>query len=168
MARVTPGLLLGLVAVVLAFTTGAVAASKITGRQIARNTVTGKNLKDRTITREDLSPSLRRAMERPGPMGPIGPQGIPGANGGFNLAKVVTRSGALTRIPGGATGTVVLATCNPGERAVSGGFYLGGTAGRGFVWASSVTGDGLGWRVSVDNTGGSDTEGYAVVVCAMP
>jgi hypothetical protein len=56
----------------------AVAADKITGRQIAKNTVTGKNLKDGTVAPADLAPA---AQPSAGPRGPQGLQGLQGLQG---------------------------------------------------------------------------------------
>ena len=66
----------------------------------------------------------------------------------------------------GSVDAEAVATCAAGEKAISGGFLINGDPGTGFAWASTVSVDGRSWIVDIDNTGGTETTGFAVVTCA--
>lgn len=71
--RITPSLVLSVLALVVATTGTGVAATGL---------ITGQQIKDGTINLRDLSPAARRALAgRIGPQGPAGPQGAQGPQG---------------------------------------------------------------------------------------
>jgi hypothetical protein len=74
--RLTPGVVLGILALVIAMTGSAVGASLITGKQIKNSSITGKDVKNKSLTKSDFKGSVRGAR------GLTGAQGPPGATGG--------------------------------------------------------------------------------------
>ena len=149
---IRPGNVLGLIAVVLAMSGSAVAASKITSQQIKDGTITSKDIKDDTITVRDVSQSLLDSVSgEQGPAGPQGPAGAPGPAGPSAVSKLTPVTVDFS-VPGGS-GTVtpssikiITATCPPGQRVVSGGYFMS----LGFAF-SDKTYDGASWSVGVDN-----------------
>jgi hypothetical protein len=89
--RITPGTVLGLIAVLLCVSGTAFAASKITSGDIKDGTITSADIKNPTITSEDikkgtivkkkLSKAVREALDDKGAAGPRGPAGPQGAQG---------------------------------------------------------------------------------------
>src|SRR5690348_4225077 len=151
--HVSPGTVLGVIAVMLAMTGSAVAAAKITGAQIKDGTVTGKDIKNDSLTLSDLSAgAVNDLAGTPGPAGPQGPAGPPGAT-----VQASPQTSKLTRVQvtyaslgnsfsGGA------ATCPNGSRVVSGGF-LHDVPDAGEVFASGGAADGTSWIVGAYNYG---------------
>jgi hypothetical protein len=76
------------------------------------------------------------------------------------------REGALTTIPGRADTTVEV-SCNPGEKAMSGGYIASSNSINSFK--SAPLSDGSltprGWSVSASNSAGSSGNIKAYVVC---
>src|SRR5690349_14990485 len=92
-----PGIWLGLVAIVLAMSGSAYAASKITGAQIKDGTITGKDIKTRSIGSSQLDGGALAALEGPpgvagaaGPAGPPGPAGPAGPSAVAQATKVMS------------------------------------------------------------------------------
>jgi Collagen triple helix repeat (20 copies) len=83
----SPGLVLGIVAVVIAAAGGATAAGLITGRQIADGSITGVDVKNGSLTGADIADHTVKATDIAGikgiggPTGPQGPQGTKGDKG---------------------------------------------------------------------------------------
>jgi hypothetical protein len=163
--RITPSLVLSLVAVVLASTGSAVAAGLITGKQVKDSSLTGKDIKNKSLTPSDFSGSVQGPQGRqgvPGVPGTAGPQGIQGPAGPTAVAKL-TR----VRVDGSvAAGDVngVDADCPSGQSAVSGGYV---TAGTGVVFSQDSFG-GSGWSVLYDNYYGSQSAPVSAVAYCAP
>jgi Collagen triple helix repeat (20 copies) len=87
--RITPSLVLSLVALVLACTGSAVAGGLITGQQIKNGSITGTDIKNKSLGTEKLSADARRALA-----GTIGPAGAPGSPGAIGQAGAAGAPGA--------------------------------------------------------------------------
>jgi hypothetical protein len=141
-------------------------------KQLRKSAVTSAKIKNGTIKATDLRAALRSAIAAPGPVGPVGaagpagPAGPPGAAGGFDLSKIVNRAGAEIVVPADSVDAEAVAVCAAGEKAISGGFVISSDPGTGFAWASTISDDGTAWIVDIDNTGGTEASGFAVVTCA--
>ncbi len=154
--------MLGVIALVVAMSGSAVAASKITSAQIKDGTITGNDIKNRAITPAKLSASAMQGMRGPaGPGGPAGPAGAAGPQGpaGPSATSKLTRvqetyTSPASDFAGGA------ATCPAGSRIVSGG-YLHDVSGAGEVFANGGAQDGTSWIVGAFNYG--DTAGTLTV-----
>jgi hypothetical protein len=83
MPRIGSAHVLAFIAVVLALTGGAYAASKVGSRDIKRNAVRSKHVRDGTVQARDLSRGVRRLLFRTtsGPRGPRGERGPTGPRG---------------------------------------------------------------------------------------
>jgi len=150
--RPSPGLIVGIIAVVIAGTGSAIAASQITSKQI----------KNGTIQLVDISKSARLALQ-----GGRGPQGAPGTPGAPGATKVVVRQGAVVNAAANADATATV-SCSPGERATGGGNTGSGWLVRqSFPTGGSATAPPTGWQVVADN-GGAATNLTALVICASP
>jgi hypothetical protein len=79
--RITPGAILGTIAVVLALTGSAAAGALITSGQIKDGTIRGRDIHKGTITLDRLSPGVRRAIAKAGRPGPAGLTGVKGDTG---------------------------------------------------------------------------------------
>ena len=164
MRRISPSMLVAVVALVLSCTGGAVAAGYITSAQVKDNSLTGRDIRNRSLTPADFSGSVRGDDGRdgaPGPTGPQGPAGPAGPQGpaGPSAVSALTTSEAADHPAGAVDGGTV--ACPAGQRVVSGGFF----SDSGVVFLSRPTGDRTGWMVAVDNSGSSvsgDLEGYAL------
>jgi hypothetical protein len=145
--RITPSLVLSLVAVVLACTGSAVAGGLITGKQVKDSSLTGKDVKNKSLTPADFSGSVQGSQGRQGvagvtgPAGAAGPAGAPGPAGPTGIAQIVAAQGD-------GTGSA-FAYCPAGMRPISGG---GIDNGAGYLWASAAALDsnGVGWAVAGD------------------
>jgi hypothetical protein len=186
MRSITPSgsMAVALVALLVAMSGSAVAASLITSKQI----------KDGTIQTKDLSKKARVALNGargsagpqglPGPQGPKGDTGAAGAAGkdgapgkdGLISSATVQRKEFAT-LADGATGTETV-TCPAGQKAIGGGVRSDGY-GIGLVESSRPTigdngmpGDGDsfdGWRATVVNppdVGGASITPSVWVICA--
>ncbi|WP_157544604.1 hypothetical protein [Nocardioides halotolerans] len=74
--RSTPAIALLVVALVVAASGGAMAAKKITGKDIKNNSVTSADIKNGTLAASDFSPGATSSL-----VGPAGPAGAAGAAG---------------------------------------------------------------------------------------
>lgn len=130
MQRVTPSLVLSTIAIVMAGTAGASAATKlITGKQVKNSSLTGadirngsltaRDIRDGTISADELDTDLIDDIQAPGT---AGPQGVPGPQGPAGSASfsVVESNHADVGPSGSATFT---AQCPSGQTAVGTGFY---------------------------------------------
>src|SRR5690242_12181975 len=79
--RLSPGVILGVIAVVFACTGTAVAGSLITSGQIKDGTIRGRDIHKGTITSDRLSTGLRHELNTAGTAGPKGDKGDTGATG---------------------------------------------------------------------------------------
>jgi hypothetical protein len=142
---VRPGALLGVIAVVLALTGSAVAASKITGAQIKDGTITGKDLKNGSIGPSKLSDGSYETLQGPaGPAGAPGPQGPPGP---VAIAKLTRVTATATLAAGAVSG--ITAYCPAGQDVVSGGYTS--VSGDGEVFAQDSFGSPNSWSAALDN-----------------
>jgi hypothetical protein len=137
--HLSPALVLSVLAVILAMTAGATAASSlITGKQIKNSSVTGADVKDSSLSGDDLksatigpsklSNGLLADITAPGPAGPAGPAGSAGAAGPAGpagIANVVTVTSATQIIPPGGYTTGMRANCPAGMTVVGTGFNTG-------------------------------------------
>lgn len=151
--RPSPGLAVGVIAVVLASSGSAVAAKQITSSQIKNNSITGADIKSRTIQASDLAASARTntassSSPIPGPVGPAGPAGPggpagpPGATGPTGIATIVTAR--ATEYSSGAA----QAHCPAGTRPVSGGGIDMTPSGSLIASGATLDDSGrLGWAV---------------------
>lgn len=122
-------------ALLVAGTTGAVAAKKITGSDIAANTITGTNVKNGSLAAADLSAAAKKALKGAtgpaGPAGPAGPKGATGAEGpagadgaagagleGFNFYQAVA-----TAVPANTNDFVVEGDCPTGQSIIGAWAY---------------------------------------------
>lgn len=147
----TPGLVLGIIALVIAMGGSAVAGSLITGKQI----------KNGSITKRDLSKSARGSRGPQGPQGlqgVSGPQGLPGAPGAqgpSGMSNVVVAQGDTVLCSGTSECSigVATATCPAGTKPYAGGVITDAFYGD---WAGAVT-TSNGYSVGGDNYGSSST-----------
>jgi hypothetical protein len=77
----TPGVALGIVAIILATTGSAVAGSLITSSQIKDGTIQSKDIKKGTIALNRLAPAAQKAIQRAATPGTTGATGATGATG---------------------------------------------------------------------------------------
>jgi hypothetical protein len=107
--RTSPGVILGITAIVLALAGTSYAATAVISKssQVKKGVLTGKNVKNRSLGVADLSTKARNSLRgQTGPQGPAGPAGATGAAGATG--------------PIGATG----AAGAPGANGVSGYAYV--------------------------------------------
>lgn len=149
--RITPALVLSVVAVILAVSGTATAASLITSKQIKDGTVTGRDVKNRSLSPADFSGSVRGPQGPAGPAGTTGPAGPTGATG---VASIVSTNASDI---GGA-----FTYCPAGTRVVSGGGV--DVSDTGHLWLSAAVKDDAtgrtGWAA------GGDGETIAVAYCS--
>jgi Collagen triple helix repeat (20 copies) len=136
-ARVSPALVVAMLALFVALTGTAVATTSalITGKQIKNSSITGLDVKNKSLTPKDFRGSVRGARGLPGasgaqgPTGPSGPQGAQGPTGSPGPAGATGPPGpvALTYVfaapkailPGDVTQDVV--SCPDGWSVTGGG-----------------------------------------------
>jgi hypothetical protein len=137
----------------LGSTTGAVAGSMITGKQVKNSSLTGKDVKDKSLTSSDLSPAAVAALR-----GAPGAPGAPGLNA-YQLVdgpqKVVTSGSPVTADLTCPAGTTVLGA---DIRVVS------GTAA---VASGGPTGGGT-WHLELSNPTAGDALVVPYAVCTRP
>jgi hypothetical protein len=143
--------------------------------------VNSKNGKVRLVTAgkkcKKKPKELAVQWSQKGPPGPAGQNGANGVNGANGATNVVVRAGASVTIPSATTGSAT-ASCDPGERAVSGG---GRTPSAGWGITRSTPGPGgsatnipvggtpTAWTVDFDRFSGSSSATlFPFVVCASP
>ena len=163
-----PGYVLGVIALVVAMSGSAVAASKITSAQIKDGTITTKDIKNDTLTMSDISArlfdQLSGAQGPAGPAGPSGPAGPAGPAGPSAVAGITVVRGPQVLF--GPTDVVKAATafCPAGQRVVSGG---GASITDEELAVSEATSDRSGWFViGVDEFDGGGEYVQAQALCA--
>ena len=164
--RPSAGLVVAIIALIVAMSGSAVAASLITSAQI----------KDGTIKLRDISTKARNALK--GQTGPVGVRGVtglqgaPGANGANGATNVVVRQGTPSLAVANGASAIVTAQCNAGERATGGGNSVSGLGGwqviESFPTPGTAGSTPTGWRVDATNNTGSPNNLVAIVVCASP
>ena len=109
-------MIVAVVALVVAMSGSALAASLVTSTQI----------KNGTIQTKDISKKTRSALSgKVGPTGPAGPKGdagapgLPGKDGTNGVTNVAVRRGEALVLA--HTTGIAFAHCNPGEKAIGGG-----------------------------------------------
>ena len=145
--RLTPGVVLGTLALVIAMTGSAVGARLITGKQIKNSSITGKDVKNKSLTKSDFRGSVR------GPRGLTGAQGPPGATGAPGpsaLSNLTDTFGTITVGAGQVDGGTL--PCDDGQKIVSGGFEYTAPDGKGRIVASEASETLDGWVVVLDNS----------------
>jgi hypothetical protein len=174
--HLSPALVLSVIAIVLAMTAGATAAtSYITGKQIRDGSLTGRDIKNRSIGVDDIQPEsigpsrlssgvlddIEAGKDNlPGPMGPAGATGPAGPTGPAGSTSVVTVTSPHQLVPSGGTTTAMRADCPPGMTVVGTGFNTGiGNADFVLSYGTFVGG-------FVDNDVSITIETYVQAVCA--
>lgn len=148
--RLTPGVVLGVLALVIAMTGSAVGASLITGKQIKNSSITGKDIKNKSLTKSDFRGSVRGPRGLTGPQGPPGATGAPGPAGSSGLSNLTDTFGTLTVAAGEVDGGSL--PCDDGQKIVSGGFEYTAPDGKGRIVASEASETLDGWVVVLDNS----------------
>ena len=162
--RLTPGVVLGILALVIAMTGSAVGASLITGKQIKNSSITGKDVKNKSLTKSDFKGSVRGARGLTGAPGAQGPQGPAGP---VNVAQLTEVIGTLEIAAGAVDGGDL--ACPDGMTVVSGGFSVDGTPGKMSVVESVADETLTGWEVFADNTNSTAKATLlADALCAPP
>lgn len=164
--HVTPSMVVAMIALAVALSGGAVAASN--------GLILGSSIKDHTVSASKLTPNALRFLHgkqgdqgiegAQGVVGPPGPNGSAGAAGGFDPNKVSYVLGAVSSM---ASNTVLgfQAFCPSGTKAIGGG----GQGSIGKLSVSEAGGGGAYWfiivyndtSITIDNVG-------AFAVCASP
>jgi hypothetical protein len=177
--RFTPATVLALIALFVALTSSATAASYAY--------ITGAQIKNGSVGLADLSKKAKKALKGQrgprgftgtagpagpaglaGAVGPQGPAGANGANGGFDPDKVSYTAGAFVSIPPGSADTSV-APCPAGSKVVGGGFYSDAWLNGGlYVTDQGPLDDGSGWYMDFYNSASASTDAFvqAYAVCA--
>jgi hypothetical protein len=137
----------------LTTTGGAVAAKKLTGRDIKDGTITSADLKNHSLLAKDFKPGQVPA----GPRGPAGPAGP------INVGGLVRVESSATVIAGDVDGVTV--ACPAGYAVVSGSFA--DIAADGEVFFADTFGSKTSWSVGLDNFDSTlDGTVTAVAFCA--
>jgi hypothetical protein len=125
-------MLVAVVALVVALTGGAYAASKINGKHLVRNSVASSKIKNKTLKNKDFSNQAKRSLEgdrgprgRRGPRGPQGPQGDTGVQGPAGQVLVADEiTPPSSEFPGTSVVDVPALSVNSGGPAADGGTQL--------------------------------------------
>lgn len=191
--RITPSLVISVLALVVATTGTGIAATKINGRDIAPHTITslqlakgavaGINIKPKAITSAQVKPRSLTALALAdgvivnntviapaGPKGDTGTAGTP-ATVAFDPAKIITVEGNNSGSLSPSESYTSIALCPAGSYVTGGGYSdLGGngTTSGAMLIPSVNQGSVSGWQVTVKNYGGSisNTAWHAFVLCA--
>lgn len=160
--RPSPALVLSVIAVFVAFTGGAVAAGKISGKQIKDGSLTGKDIKNDSLTGSDIKGNVR------GPEGPRGPAGPAGTGSGGSGGPAVSYRSAIAQIPADGM-QPVFAVC-PAGQVPTGGSYR---AEPGLVVAYEQFGDFAtdnpdSWMALVENPTEAPLTVGVQVACIAP
>ncbi len=171
-------------------------ANSVGTKQLKKGAVASEKVKDYSLLARDFKRGqlLQGPQGAPGAAGPKGDtgatgpkgdtgatglQGVPGQNGVSGATNVVTRRANVT-VPGNNYLTHQYVLCNPGERAVSGGWMFGGwgphvyanhpiTGVSGNYPVPADPGDTpTGWAFDFHNDLSTIYVGYIYVVCVSP
>jgi hypothetical protein len=153
--HLSPGMILGVIAVVFACSGSAFAGSLITSGKIKDGTIQGRDIKKGTITSDRLSGGVRKellAAGKPGPAGAKGDKGDTGTAGGTTTVQGSAPQKGDTGAAGkdGANPATLVAKSGDADWALAGG---GGTTG---YPSASLTGGQLHLQGGYD---GSTTAG---------
>ena len=96
--RITPGVALGVIALVLAMSGSAVAGSLITSSKIKDGTIQNKDIKKGTISLNRLTPAAQKAIQRASTPGKTGATGAAGAAGAPGAAGAAGADGVTTTV----------------------------------------------------------------------
>ena len=152
--RLTPGVVLGIVALVVAMTGSAVGAAFITGSDVKNNSLTGKDVKNKSLTKKDFKGSVRGPRGLPGAPGAPGATGATGPPGPSDLSTLTDRFGTRDVAPGAVDGGTI--PCPDGMKIVSGGGEFITTPGKGAIVISEANDTLDGWIVVGDNTNSAE------------
>jgi hypothetical protein len=172
-----PSNLIAVVALVAALGGTALAAARITGREVQDSSLTGRDVRNHSLTKKDIKGKLR------GPRGPAGTNGSAGATGPTGpggtpgATNVTIRVGNPVSFSAANPGNLS-ASCANGERAVSGGVNVAGETDGNVTGAARMVesyptpatagATPTGWAVAVTlDVPGTDSAS-AYVVCASP
>jgi hypothetical protein len=135
----------------------------MSGSAVAASLITGEQIKDGTIQAKDLSKKTRAKLAATaggvrGPVGPAGPQGDPGANGrdgqdGLNALTETTIRRGQAEVGAHQSG-IAFAHCQPGEQSVGGGGQFATIDGSEWIQRSAPA---IGTQVATD---GSKADGW--------
>ncbi|GAA5152639.1 hypothetical protein GCM10023340_33280 [Nocardioides marinquilinus] len=123
--RSAPLVLALVAALLIGATSGAVAAKKITGKDIALNTITGANVKAGSLAASDLSAAAKATLRGArGPAGQQGPKGDPGPQGdpgqpGAGLDDFAYYQNVATAVPANTNDFIVEGDCPTGQSIIS-------------------------------------------------
>jgi hypothetical protein len=149
-------------------------ANSVGAKQLKRHAVTSSKLNASAVTSSTVKNGSLRAKDFKAGQIPAGPAGPAGAAGATNIVRRQTPSPGVAA---GAIGAVTM-TCNPGERAITGGLEGDGAAFTPNTFAltdsfprTTRTGAGdvpTGWYVEARNTASSSSQFLGYLVCAAP
>jgi hypothetical protein len=150
--RPSPGTVIACVAVVLACTGSATAATLITGQQIKNNSLTTKDVKNKSLRAGDFKPGdlPRGPAGVAGATGPQGPQGSQGPQGGPGLSAIEYEYAGTSF--DSASPKEAEVTCPEGKTAISAGYNI--VAGKAGTAPNTLL------EVNVDVIGTSGAEGF--------
>jgi hypothetical protein len=146
--RLSPGVVLGVIALVVGMSGSAWAAAKITGASVKDGSLTGRDIKNYSIGANKLSDgaatSLAGDTGPQGPGGPAGPAGPAGPPGPSALGALTVVSSPQTAFLSTDVVKAATAYCPAGQRVVSGG---GVSISDEQIAASEALADRTGWFV---------------------
>src|SRR4051794_30948907 len=155
--RVTPSLILSVLALVLATAGGATASALITGAQIKNASLTGSDVKNGSLTAADFN---RKALRRlRGPRGVAGAPGAPGAV--VATVEAVSDTATLNPSATGQNERTVKAEC-PAGTVVTGGGWDGDER----ILISYAKMEGNGFTVTGTNITSATVGLQAQAICA--
>jgi len=119
-------------------------------KQLKGNAVNSNKVKNFSLRANDF----KKGQIPSGPTGPMGLRGVTGPTGPAGATNVTVRYGPGSAQVGAGQQTSDTASCNPGEVATGGGYFLTGNATHSRVYNNLADGDveaPSGWKVSVYN-----------------
>jgi hypothetical protein len=160
--RLSPGMVLGTVAVVFACTGSATAGSLITSGKIKDGTIRGRDIKKGTITTDRLASSVRRQLLKTGTPGPAGPKGEKGDTGATGATGPTLQASPPQK---GDTGPAGKDGANPATLVASSGdagwAFVGGGGQTSSYPSASFAGGELRLQGGFDGTTPSGAIGIA-------
>ena len=172
-----PSNLIAVIALVAALGGTALAAARITGREVKDSSLTGRDVRNHSLTKKDIKGKLR------GPRGPAGTNGSNGAtgptgpNGTAGATNVTIRIGSPDSFDAATPGNVSV-SCANGERAVGGGINVAGEPDGNATGTTQIVESyptpatagavPTGWAGAVQKNNVGTDSASAYVVCAAP